>query len=371
MISSSDILHGKVLIVDDQKANVALLERMLRGAGYVSVTTTTEPGEVCELHRKNRYDLILLDLQMPGMDGFQVMEGLKKIESDGYLPVLVLTAQPEHKLRALNAGAKDFVSKPFDLPEVLIRVHNMLEVRMLHLETKKLYDRVVAEQKVSERLLLNVLPHSIAERLKGRAEVTADSFTEVIADSFAEVTVLFADIVDFTKFSSGVSAEILVNVLNDIFTRFDSIADRYGLEKIKTIGDCYMAAAGLPVPVEDHAIRAAHMALDMMEAMERFNEESRYQLKVRVGISTGSVVAGVIGKRKFLYDLWGDIVNTASRMESHGVAGRIQVTDSTREHLSEPFMLEERGVIDLKGKGEMKTYFLVGRSADIITMTAG
>ena len=361
MISSSDILHGKVLIVDDQKANVALLERMLRGAGYVSVTTTTEPGEVCELHRKNRYDLILLDLQMPGMDGFQVMEGLKKIESDGYLPVLVLTAQPEHKLRALNAGAKDFVSKPFDLPEVLIRVHNMLEVRMLHLETKKLYDRVVAEQKVSERLLLNVLPHSIAERLKGRAEVTADSFTEVIADSFAEVTVLFADIVDFTKFSSGVSAEILVNVLNDIFTRFDSIADRYGLEKIKTIGDCYMAAAGLPVPVEDHAIRAAHMALDMMEAMERFNEESRYQLKVRVGISTGSVVAGVIGKRKFLYDLWGDIVNTASRMESHGVAGRIQVTDSTREHLSEPFMLEERGIIHVKGKGEMHTWFLNGR----------
>jgi len=370
MISSSDILHGKVLIVDDQKANVALLERMLRGAGYVSVTTTTEPGEVCELHRKNRYDLILLDLQMPGMDGFQVMEGLKKIESDGYLPVLVLTAQPEHKLRALNAGAKDFVSKPFDLPEVLIRVHNMLEVRMLHLETKKLYDRVVAEQKVSERLLLNVLPHSIAERLKGRAEVTADSFTEVIADSFAEVTVLFADIVDFTKFSSGVSAEILVNVLNDIFTRFDSIADRYGLEKIKTIGDCYMAAAGLPVPVEDHAIRAAHMALDMMEAMERFNEESRYQLKVRVGISTGSVVAGVIGKRKFLYDLWGDIVNTASRMESHGVAGRIQVTDSTREHLSEPFMLEERGVIHVKGKGEMHTWFLNGRNGSMIREAA-
>ncbi len=129
----------------------------------------------------------------------------------------------------------------------------MLEVRLLHLETKKLYDRVVAEQKVSERLLLNVLPHSIAERLKGRPEVTADSFTEVIADSFAEVTVLFADIVEFTKFSEGVSAEVLVDVLNDIFTRFDSIADNRGLEKIKTIGDAYMAAAGLPVPVADHA----------------------------------------------------------------------------------------------------------------------
>jgi diguanylate cyclase (GGDEF)-like protein len=132
MISSSDILHSKVLIVDDQKANVLLLERMLRGAGYVSITSTMDPGEVCQLHRKNLYDLILLDLVMPGTDGFQVMEGLKEIETEGYLPVLAVTAHPAHKLRALQCGAKDFISKPFDLAEVLIRVRNMLEVRLLH-----------------------------------------------------------------------------------------------------------------------------------------------------------------------------------------------------------------------------------------------
>jgi CheY-like chemotaxis protein len=132
MINASDILNAKVLIVDDQKANVQLLEQMLRGAGYVSITSTMDPGEVCELHLKNRYDLILLDLQMPGMDGFQVMEGLKTIETDGYLPVLVITAQPGHKLRALQAGAKDFVSKPFDVLEVKTRIHNMLEVRLLY-----------------------------------------------------------------------------------------------------------------------------------------------------------------------------------------------------------------------------------------------
>src|SRR3989338_8072614 len=149
MISSSDILHGEVLIVDDQKANVALLERMLRGAGYVSVTTTTEPGEVCELHRKNRYDLILLDLQMPGMDGFQVMEGLKTNVADGYLPVIVLTAQPGHKLRALQAGAKDFISKPFDLIEVKTRIHNMLEVRLLYKQLEN-YNKLL-EQTVEER----------------------------------------------------------------------------------------------------------------------------------------------------------------------------------------------------------------------------
>lgn len=149
MISSAEILKADILVVDDQEANVALLEEMLRGAGYASVSSTRDPREVCALHRRNSYNLILLDLQMPGMDGFQVMEGLKEIEMGGYLPVLVLTAQPDHKLRALEAGAKDFVSKPFDLAEVLIRVHNMIEVRLLHLETKKHNQQL--ESRVSER----------------------------------------------------------------------------------------------------------------------------------------------------------------------------------------------------------------------------
>ena len=144
MVSPADILNARILVVDDLEANVLLLEGMLRIAGYRSVESTTDPNQVCELHRKNRYSLILLDLQMPGMDGFQVMEGLKEIEEDGYLPVLVITAQPAHKLRALEAGAKDFVSKPFDLAELRARVHNILEVRLLHLETKN-YSRVLEE----------------------------------------------------------------------------------------------------------------------------------------------------------------------------------------------------------------------------------
>src|SRR6202140_5190737 len=166
MISSSDILRGKILIVDDQEANVLLLERLLRGAGYVSIESTTNPNEVRELYLKNRYDLILLDLQMPGMDGFQVMESLKEIEEDGYLPVLVITAQPEHKLRALEAGAKDFVSKPFDLAELRARVHNILEVRLLHLETKKYskaLERTVQEE--GKRRELNVAQSDEVNRL--------------------------------------------------------------------------------------------------------------------------------------------------------------------------------------------------------------
>ena len=150
MVNPPEIMNAGILIVDDQEANVLLLERMLRGAGYVSITSTMDPNEVCGLHRKNRYDLILLDLLMPGMDGFKVMEGLKEIEEDSYLPVLVITAQPDHKLRALKAGAKDFVAKPFDLAEVLARVHNMLEVRLLHTELQKALEDV--------KLLSGLLP---------------------------------------------------------------------------------------------------------------------------------------------------------------------------------------------------------------------
>jgi adenylate cyclase len=182
VITTADIHNARILVVDDHRANVELIERMLRGTGYTNVSSTMDPTEVCLLHSRNRYDLILLDLHMPNMDGFAVMEGLKQLEADGYLPVLVTTAQPDHKLRALKTGAKDFVSKPFDLAEVLLRVHNMLEVRLLHLQTRKLYDQVVAEQRMSERLLLNVLPQAIAERLKGRLEVTSDGITEIIAD---------------------------------------------------------------------------------------------------------------------------------------------------------------------------------------------
>src|SRR5581483_873871 len=154
MLSSAAILNAKLLIVDDQEANVRLLERMLAGAGYTSINSTTDPLQVVELHRRNHYSLILLDLQMPGMDGFQVMEGLRAIETDSYLPVIVITAQPDQKLRALKAGAKDFISKPFDFAEVLMRVFNMLEVRLLHLESKRLFDQIVTEQKVSAQRLL-------------------------------------------------------------------------------------------------------------------------------------------------------------------------------------------------------------------------
>ncbi len=358
MIQDIDIFKAKILIVDDQAANVLLLQRMLQGAGYTFVASTQNSTEVYQLHKINKYDLILLDLQMPLLDGFEVMQGLKELETGGYLPVLVITAQPDEKLRALKAGAKDFVSKPFELAEVLARVHNMLEVRLLSVETKTLYEQVLEEKKITERLLLNVLPSSVVDRLKGRKDIMGDSFSQLIADSLPEVSVLFADVVGFTKFSEGISPEVLVTVLNDIFTRFDKIADHRGLEKIKTIGDCYMAVAGVPFALPNDAERAVDMAFDMLRALDQFNQQENYKLNIRIGISTGAAVAGVIGKRKFLYDIWGDVVNTASRMESQGVAGRIQITDSTRKNLGQSFQLEMRGSIDIKGMGHMDTWLL-------------
>ena len=288
MIGPAEILRGKILIVDDQAANVALLEQMLRSAGYVSVASTTDPGQVSELHLLNRYDLILLDLHMPGMDGFQVMENLKQVEAGGYLPVLVVTAQPEHKLRALRAGARDFVSKPFDLAEVLLRVRNLLEVRLLHQEARSLYDRIKAEQKVSERLLLGLLPRSVAAGLKERPESTAGELHGLITESYAEMTVLFADVLEFTKFSEGASAEVLRGVLDDISARFDVSVGGTGIERARTIGDAYLASMGLTDPVAVHTIRVAQKALDLVEAADRFNAHSRHQLRLRIGVDAAA-----------------------------------------------------------------------------------
>lgn len=209
------------------------------------------------------------------------------------------------------------------------------------------------QQEQTEKLLLNILPQPIAERLR-REEST-------IADIFKEATVLFADIVGFTELSANIPPVELVEMLNEIFSTFDALTEEHGLEKIKTIGDAYMVVGGLPIPRKDHAHAIAEMALDMKIQIDRFNREAGQNVQLRVGINTGPVIAGVIGIKKFIYDLWGDTVNTASRMESHGLAGQIQVTTTTYELLRDKYHFQKRGNIPIKGKGEMTTYLLTGR----------
>jgi adenylate cyclase len=207
----------------------------------------------------------------------------------------------------------------------------------------------------SERLLLNVLPRAIADRLK-RDE-------GVIADAYDDVTVLFADIAGFTPFADRTPPEQVVGILDDIFSAFDALATRHGLEKIKTIGDAYMVVGGLPEPRPDHAAAAADLGLEMLAEFDRICTTRGLDLDLRIGIDSGPVIAGVIGRSKFIYDLWGDTVNTASRMESQGLPGRVQVTDATYRRLRDRYRFEERGEIEIKGKGRLPVYLLVGRSA--------
>lgn len=204
----------------------------------------------------------------------------------------------------------------------------------------------------SEELLLNILPLPIAERLK---------VGESVVDRFEEVTVLFADISSFTKLSTEMVPVDIVRMLNEIFSAFDSIADSYGLEKIKTIGDAYMVAGGIPEEQPNHVQAVANMAMDMRDWLIDFRDSRGLDIGLRVGIHSGPVVAGVIGSRKFIYDLWGDTVNLASRMESHGIIDQVQVSEVVAEKLQSHFLLENRGEIAVKGKGQMPAYLLTGR----------
>jgi guanylate cyclase len=226
-------------------------------------------------------------------------------------------------------------------------------------EREEMHAALEIEQERSERLLLNVLPQAIAERLKAGPNA--------IAEHHDEVTVLFADLVGFTAHTERIEPHRLVAFLDELFTTFDRLADEQGLEKIKTIGDAYMAAGGLPEPRPDHAEAVAEMALAMREHLSEVSApwDGSEPLALRIGIDSGPVVAGVIGRRKFIYDLWGDTVNTASRMESHGVPGGIQVTPRTHTLLRDRYAFRPRGRIDVKGKGEMEAYLLLGRLDEV------
>jgi len=220
-------------------------------------------------------------------------------------------------------------------------------------QRKQAEEDLRVEQEKSEQLLLNILPKPIADRLK--------QDTRAIAEQFDETTIMFADIVGFTPLSAKMPPTELVKLLNQVFSLFDQLAEQHGLEKIKTIGDAYMVVGGLPVAMPNHAEAIAYMALDMQRAINQFQADIGESFQIRIGINTGSVVAGVIGIKKFIYDLWGDAVNVASRMESSGIPGKIQVTTQTYKHLQDKFVFEERGVITVKGKGEMTTYWLIDR----------
>ena len=343
-----------VLIVDDNEVNRDLLARRIQREGY-EVRIACDGFEALEIVRSDSLDLILLDIMMPQMNGYQVLEALKADPALRYIPVIMISAvnDLDSVVRCIELGAEDYLSKPFNPVLLRARINACLEKKRLRDQEQAYLKKLAIEQEKSENLLLNILPQPIAQRLK--------QGEKNIADSFSDVTVLFADIVDFTKLSASLSPDELVETLNQIFSIFDELAEKYGLEKIKTIGDAYMVVGGLPTPRADHVEAIAEMALDMQNKIRSFSLNHKEPLQMRIGIHTGPVEAGVIGTKKFAYDLWGDTVNTANRMESHGIAGKIQVTMKTYERLKHQYLLEKRHIISVKGKGEMNTYFLLGR----------
>jgi len=332
-------MTARILIVEDAVQNIQTLSAILKEQGYqISVATTGQ--QALGVLARVRPDLILLDVMMPEMDGFETCRRIKESTEWRDLPIIFLTAKTETAdlVRGFELGAVDYVGKPFNAHELLARVHTHLAMDRLRRE--------------NERLLLNILPASIADRLKAG--------DEHIADTFSDVTVMFADIVGFTMLAAAMPAHAVVELLNDLFTRFDLAAHDLGIEKIKTIGDAYMAVCGLPEVCPEHAERMVNMALRMMRIAREFGVERGNPLSLRIGLNSGPVVAGIIGRKKFIYDLWGDTVNLASRMESHALPDTIQVTRPIFEKLRDHHPFVARGLVEVKGKGAVETWILNG-----------
>jgi adenylate cyclase len=342
---------GQILVADDNEANRDLLCRRLQRSGH-KVVTAENGIRALEIACAHEFDLVLLDLMMPRLSGYEVLTRLRAAERTAHVPVIMISALDEMDsvVRCIEAGAEDYLPKPWNPVVLQARVNACIEKKQLRDRDRHHLVQLEEAHRKSEALLLNILPMQVVRRLhRGEA---------VIADRYDDVSILFSDVVGFTHFSSGLPAPRVVEVLNVLFSEFDRIARDLGIEKIKTVGDAYMAVAGLPEPYPDHAARIVTMALRMLRAVGRGSGEPGEGLQVRIGIHTGPVVAGIIGAHKFAFDVWGDAVNVASRMEAQGLPGEIQVSHETYSRLRGQFAWVPRGEIEIKGKGLMVTYLL-------------
>lgn len=395
--------------LEDSGPNLLLMDAwgdqhpsLLRSLTHIGLTvcTVSNPADAWACLAAWQPQVVLLTVQSPASEGYEFCRQLRQTTAMSSVPVLFIGSGTDKRdrLRAFEVGGVDFISTPYWPEEVIARIQLHLSPdrtrqrlkhqarhaiahrgyspllanlqKTLHQQALKLkeqntqlqqeiHERHEVEkalrqaQQKSEQLLLNILPEAVVTQLK--------QFQGSLAERFDEATVLFADIVNFTPLAAQFSPLELVNLLNQIFSEFDRLAEAHQLEKIKTIGDAYMAVGGVPLPQAHHAIAIADMALAMQDAIQRFSRDGHIPLQLRIGINTGTVVAGVIGIKKFSYDLWGDTVNVASRMESQGEAGKIQVTEATYQKLASTFQFEPGRELEVKGKGRMRTYYLLGR----------
>lgn len=352
-------MRDAILVVEDSEPLRTVLVLHLQALGYYNLTEAADGQEALDLLRQQEFDLMILDIDMPRVNGFQVLEALRADEVRRTMPVIVASAESnlDSVVRCIELGAEDFLPKPVNSVLLGARINASLERKHLRdLERRRLIELnrekqlLEIEREKSERLLLNILPVTIAPRLKHGERL--------IAERYDSVSVLFADLVGFVNLTNRITPEALIALLNDLFSRFDRIAEVHGLEKIKTIGDCYLAVGGLPVPRANHADSAAGMALEMLAAVEDLNRERGLTLALRIGLNSGPVIAGVIGHKKFSYDLWGATVNLAARMQSSGLPNRVHLSAATAGLLRGKFLVTERGTVDCKGLGQVQAFLL-------------
>lgn len=348
MITPAELFAARVLIVDDREPNVLLLEAMLRRAGYTSVARTTNPQAVCDLHREHRFDLILLDLQMPLMDGFQVMEALKAVVGDAHLPVLVITAQPGHKLRALKAGARDFITKPFEQGEVLMRVQNLLEVRLQQKALETYGARLEARNQFIRKAFGRYLSDEIVESLLASPEALA------LGGARRVVTMMMADLRGYTPIAESLPPEKVVRMVNNFLETMIEVLVAHGGTMIDFTGDGFFALFGAPVGHPDDAARAVACALAMQRAMTGVNDRNRAMglppLEMGIGLNTGEVVVGNIGSVQHAkYGVVGSAVNLTARIESYSTGGQVMISPSTFDAVRGEVEIDERLHVEPKG----------------------
>ncbi|MCK5719347.1 MAG: response regulator [Thiomargarita sp.] len=347
-----------ILVVDDIPANVGVLFRFLTDNGFK--TLVAKNGEqALKLLKFAEPKIILLDVMMPGMDGFEVCKIVKSEDKTKDIPVIFMTALTDtvDKVKGFDLGAVDYITKPFQQEEILARVTSHIKVYKLqqllkeqneHL--KKLNEELSVEKKKSDDLLLNILPSRIAYNLKENGKTEPETFDNV--------TVCFSDFIGFTELSSQLEPRILIKELNNIFTNFDNIIDSYQCERIKTIGDAYLCVCGMPDEHPKHAESVVQAAIEFIDYLKHRNQHSEIQWCTRIGIHTGKVIGGVVGIKKYIYDVFGDTINTAARMESCSESMKINISEVTYQIVKDKFEIEQRGTLSVKGKGEMQMYFV-------------
>ena len=339
----------KLLVLEDDESFARILLELFERDPCFRYETrrATTLREALDQLATREFDGIVADLGLRDSQGMETFESVKRAAPD--TPIVLLTGGGDAGLglRAMKQGAQEFISKVDLNPSLFPKlVRHAIERKKIELSLRREHKRV-------EMLLQNLLPTAVARRF-GQGEVVEPL-------EFDDIPVLFADLVGFTTLAASMTPGKIVEMLSRVFSSFDYLAQQHGLEKIKTIGDAYMVAGGIPEPVDNGPIAVAELALGMLEEIHLLNRVANVQLNLRIGIATGPVVAGIIGIDKISYDLWGDTVNLASRMESHGVPGRIQICARTREFLLDDYILDDRGVVPMKGKGDCQTYFVAGR----------